>query len=110
MKRNLLSIATGEDELHDIIRELTDVAASWRSIGIQLGIPYSQLETIQLPGDKPLDCLEQTLATWLRRNFDVERFGEQTWMKLVKVVKHPAGGGNRLLAEKIAKSHRGMCW
>ena len=124
VKRNLLSITTGEDDLTDTIRELSDVAASWRNIGTQLGIRHNRLEAIQ--GDKPLDCLRQMLATWLQKNYNVERFGEPTWAKLVEVVshsagggnpslameiakKHSAGGGNRLLAEKIANSHRGMC-
>ena len=124
MKRNLLSITTGEDDLTDTIRELSDVAASWRNIGTQLGIRHNRLEAIQ--GDKPLDCLRQMLATWLQKNYNVKRFGEPTWVKLVEAVchsagggnpslaieiakKHSAGGGNRLLADKIANSHRGMC-
>ena len=124
VKRNLLSITTGEDDLTDTIRELSDVAASWRNIGTQLGIRHNRLEAIQ--GDKPLDCLRQMLATWLQKNYNVERFGEPTWMKLVEAVSHSAGGGNpslameiakkhspgggnRLLADKIANSHRGMC-
>ena len=108
-KNIVSSTSTDEDDLPDTIRELTDVAASWRNIGIQLGIPDSQLETIQLQGDKPLDCLRQTLSTWLRRNYNVGRFGEPTWMKLVEVVNDSAGGGNPSLAMEIARRHAGIC-
>ena len=100
-----LSVATDEDDLRDIIRELTDVAASWRNIGTQLGIPHNRLEAIQ--GDKPLDCLRQMLATWLQKNYSVERFGEPTWVRLVEAVDNPAGGGNHDLAMKIARAHEG---
>ena len=107
-KSILSSTSTDEDDLPGTIRELTDVAASWRNIGIQLGIPDSQLETIQLQGDKPLDCLRQTLATWLRRNYNVGRFGEPTWIRLVEAVSHSAGGGNPSLAMEIARRHAGI--
>ena len=104
-----LTTTTGDNDLPDIFREVTEVAASWRNIGIQLGIPDSQLGTIQLQGNNPLDCLRQTLATWLRRNYNVDRFGKPTWVKLVKAVDDPAGGGNHDLAMKIAMKHGGIC-
>ena len=106
-KKVYFSTATGEDDLRDAVRELTDVAASWRNIGTQLGIPDSRLEAIQ--GDKPLDTLRQMLATWLQKNYTVKRFGEPTWMKLVEVVSHSAGGGNPSLAMEIARRHKGTC-
>ena len=93
-----ISSATDEDDLPDTIKKLTDVAASWRNIGIQLGIRDSQLEAIQLQGESPLNCLRQMLSTWLRKNYNVKKFGEPTWMKLIEAVNHPAGGGNPSLA------------
>ena len=100
-----LFATTDEDDLPETIRELSDVAASWRNIGTQLGIRHNRLEAIQ--GDKPLDCLRQMLATWLQKNYNVKRFGEPTWMKLVEVVSHSAGVGNPSLALEIAKKHKG---
>ena len=102
-----ISTATDEDDLPDTIRELADVAAKWRNIGIQLGVRDSQLEAIQ--GNSPVDCLRPMLSTWLQKNYNVKKFGEPTWMKLIKAVNHPAGGGNPALAMKIAKNHEGMC-
>ena len=106
MKGNHFEI--DEDDLLDIIRSLTDVAAEWRNIGIFLSIRDSQLEAIQVQGQKPLHCMREVLSTWLRRNYNVERFGEPTWAKLVEAVNHPAGGGNSSLAMKIAKEHQGI--
>ena len=102
-----MSITTGEDDLSDIIRELTDVVAGWRNIGTLLGIRDGQLQTIQLQANSPLGCLREMLVTWLRRNYDVKRFGEPTWVKLVEVVNDPTGGGNPFLATEIARKHGG---
>ena len=104
-----MSTSTGERDLSDTIRELTDLAAKWRNIGILLGILDSQLDAIQKQGDSLPDCLRQMLTTWLRRNYAVERFGEPTWVKLVEAVQHPAGGGNLSLATEIARRHGGIC-
>ena len=106
----LLYTVTDDDDLPDTIKELTDVIAYWRNIGIHLGIRDSQLEVIQLQGHNPLDCMRQMLSTWLRRSYNVERFGEPTWMKLVEAVGHSAGGGNPHLAMKIAKRHGGITY
>ena len=108
MKENFHPLTTtDEDDLSDTIKELTDVAASWRNIGTQLGIRHNHLATIQ--GDKPLDCLREMLATWLQKNYNVKRFGEPTWVKLVEAVSDSAGGGNPSLAVDIAKRHKGTC-
>ena len=43
---------------------------------------------------------------WLKRNYNVRKFGEPTWQKLVQAVGHPAGGANMALAREIARRHR----
>jgi len=45
---------------------------------------------------------------WLKRNYNVGKFGEPTWRKLVEVVGSPVGGNNLKLAMKIAKEHPGV--
>jgi len=100
---------TDEDDLIDTIKVLTDVAAKWRNIGIFLRIRPSQLETIQVQGYTPMESMREMLITWLQRNYNVERFGEPTWKKLVEVVSHSAGGGNPSLAMEIARRHQGTC-
>ena len=49
------------------------------------------------------------LSTWLRKNYNVKKFEEPTWTKLIEAVSHPAGGGNPSLAMEIAKNHEGVC-
>ena len=102
-----MSTATDKDDLPDIIRELTDVTAKWRNIGIILGIPDNRLKAIK--GDSPPDYLREMLSTWLQKNYNVKRFGEPTWMKLVEAVNHSAGGEDSSLAMKIARKHKGTC-
>ena len=46
------------------------------------------------------------LTHWLKRNYNVKKFGEPSWQRLVEVVGHPAGGANPALASQIAEKHR----
>ena len=87
--------------------ELISVATNWRSIGIALRLKFDVLETIKLQcsGD-PRACLSCMVTEWLKRNYDVKKFGEPTWQKLVEAVDHPAGGANTALAREIAKRHK----
>ena len=98
----------GEDDHFDILTEMMPVAGSWKAIGRGLRIESGRLETIQEsnPG-KPKECLSEMLTCWLKRNYNVERFGEPTWRAVVKVVAHPAAGDNCALALTIAEQHSG---
>ena len=80
------------------------VASSWKAIGRGLRIDSGRLDTIQESCDKkPKECLSEVLTCWLKRNYNVERFGEPTWRAVVKVVAHPAGGDSCALALSIAR-------
>ena len=46
------------------------------------------------------------VTEWLKRNYNVERFGEPTWQWLVDVVGDPAGGAHMALAREIARSYK----
>ena len=84
------------------------VAGSWKAIGTGLRIDSGRLDTIQESNSgKPKECLLEMLTCWLKRNYNVERFGEPTWQTVVKVVAHPAAGDNCTLALGIAKQHSG---
>ena len=98
----------GEDDLFDLLKELTSVASSWKAIGIGLRIGFGRLKTIQEDNaGNSSACLSEMLTCWLQRNYNVERFGEPTWQAVVKVVADPAGGDNRALALSIAGKHSG---
>ena len=91
-----------------MMTEMMPVARNWKAIGIVLGISYGRLGTIQTdnPGNASA-CFLDMLACWLKRSYDVERFGEPTWRAVVKVVAHPAGGDNCALALSIAGKYSG---
>ena len=52
--------------------------------------------------------MSRLLTEWLKKNYNVEKFGPPTWKMLVEAVAAPNGGNNRSLAEKIATLHPGM--
>ena len=95
------------DNLFEMERELIPVAANWRSIGIALRLKPNNLQTIDTNcSGNPRDCLSSMLIEFLKRNYNVGRFGEPTWQRLVEIVGHPAGGGNMELARNIARRHK----
>ena len=46
------------------------------------------------------------VTEWLKKNYNVEKYGEPTWQRLVEVVVHPTGGANTALARDIARKHK----
>ena len=95
------------DDLYDVQKELIQVSAKWRSIGIALRLKPNILDGIEMRynGDPPT-CLTSTLTEWLNKNYNVKRFGEPTWQALVKVVDDPAGGADMALARDMARRHK----
>ena len=87
--------------------ELTPVTAKWRSIGIALRLKPNVLDGIKAEnsGD-PQACLTSMVTEWLGRNYNVTKFGEPTWQKLVEAVAHPNGGANMALARNMAKKYK----
>ena len=94
------------DDFFDVQSELVPVAANWKSIGIALHLKPDVWEKIDTQySDNPRACLTLIVKEWLKRNYNVGRFGEPTWQRLVEAVGHPAGGGNMEVARRIAMKH-----
>ena len=94
-----------DDDLFDVQSEFIPVTAKWRSIGTALRLKSDVLESIQVgSGSDP--CLASMVTEWLRRNYNVKKFGEPAWQRLVEAVAHPAGGANMAVARDIAKKHK----
>ena len=92
---------------HDVLQELTSVAAKWKSIGSALRLKPDDLEKIdEQHSGVPTACLISIVTEWLKRNYNVKKFGEPTWQWLVEAVDDPAGGANTALAREIAKRHK----
>ena len=101
-----LLFCIGSDDLFDIYSELLPVASKWKNIGLALRLTPNSLNTIGAK-ENVTDCLLEVLTQWLKKTYNVERFGEPSWKLLVKAVSDPAGGNDRALAENIAKKHQG---
>ena len=88
-------------------KELNPVSANWYNIGIALRLSPNKLDGIQArnSGD-PQACLSSVVTEWLKRNYNVKRFGEPTWRWLVDVVGNPAGGDHTALARDMAWRHK----
>ena len=83
------------------------MAAKWKAVGQALRLKLGELDSIAASHPHSTeDCLSEMLTQWLRRNYNVKRFGEPSWKRLVEVVGDPAGGANPALANQIAEKHR----
>ena len=90
-----------------MLHELTPVATRWKSIGTALGLKPDLLEDIQAGNSSdPRACLSWVVMAWLRRDYNVKRFGEPTWQSLAESVGHPEGGANTAVARSIAARHK----
>ena len=87
---------------------MQDVAANFPLIGTALHLMSGDVKIIRKEciGDYR-SGLEQVILMWLKQNYNVDRFGEPTWRKVVQVVDKPNGGNNHALAKKIAAAHQG---
>ena len=95
------------DDLFDIRQELNQASAVWRSIGFALRLKPNILDGIDAQySSDPAAYLTYTLIEWLKRNYNVKKFGEPTWQMLVKAVGDPAGGANMALARNLARKHK----
>ena len=52
-------------------------------------------------------AITMILSRWLKRQFNVQKYGEPTWKSLIAAVAHRNGGNNAVLAMKLADKHKG---
>ena len=103
----MFSCSDRYDDVFDVKNELITVAARWRDVGIALRLKYDTLNSIEIKcNNDPSRCLELMVEELLKRNYNVRKFGEPTWKKLVVAVNSPAGGANAALAKDIAGKHQ----
>ena len=102
---HLCNTTIGVQDIFDVLEQMVSVAASWYAIGIGLRLDPGILD--QFTGKVPRDCMIEVLTNWLKKNYNVDQFGEPTWRTVVKVVASPAAGNNFDLASSIAGKHPG---
>ena len=84
-----------------MINELGGVRAKYKDIGYFFGLPPDTLDDIARKSSDNTEALQFVIVEWVRRNYDVERFGRPSWRKVVEAVAYV----NELLARSIAKKH-----
>ena len=77
------------------------MATRWRDIGLVLGILDTKLEAVKADKTAAEDCLTEMLRLWLKRAYNVEKYGEPSWQSLRQAVRNPAGGASPAHADKI---------
>ena len=77
---------------------------------MELGLRPGDLDAIQNQHDHDIDrALNAMVSVWLRKDYNVTRFGPPSWSRLVEAVGNAAGGRNPAQAEQIAANHPGEC-
>ena len=94
-----------DDALYDVKKALLPIAVRWKDVGIALRLKQGDLDAVETLAC-PRTCLSKMLTMWLRKKYNVERFGEPTWRRLVEVVMDSAGGADPALANSIAEEHK----
>ena len=89
----------------DVKRELIPVASRWKAIGLALRLNPDTLDTIERNKDNEEERLTNALTVWLKKNYNVERFGEPSWQLVVAAVRDRVGGNNPALAKTIADKY-----
>ena len=86
-------------DLRVVYKELYQVRAKWRRIGIELNLPPGTLDAIELVKTDPDYWLEKVLTEWLNKE-------TATWRELVDALKSVPVGETKLakqLEEKYCR-------
>ena len=95
-----------EDDLSFVLDALNEVVSQWKIIGVHFGLKLSKLNEIEEANRGDLKkCFLDMVTNWLCRNYNVKKFGEPSWRKVVEVMANPAAGENAVLATAIATKH-----
>ena len=61
-----------EDDLHDVISAVADLAGRWQDLGTSLRLRSGDLDSIfSASAHTPRNCLRKVLTLWLRQNYNV---------------------------------------
>ena len=106
----IIIINADEDDLTDIMEEVLDVKSVWFEFGCSLRLRSDDLEDIckKYPNESDRDvkrALNNVLRLWLKKKYNVEKFGPPTWRMLVEAVNKKSGGNNYELAKQISLNH-----
>ena len=101
----LFLIFIEEEDLFEIIDLLQYEQARCYEIGLKLKLKPGKIDVIRKEASNHTDAMTKIITDWLKRNYDVDRFGLPTWKALVDAIQAPNGGNNSALAKEIAIKH-----
>ena len=93
-------LCIGTEQLLDVKKEVGRFA-EWKDLGLHLGLSVESLEVIERDYRWTKDQLEAVLLQWLRRDYDLDKYGSPSWSGLANAVE-PI---NRALAIRIRERH-----
>ena len=89
----------------DVREEVFSIKSAYYNLGISLRLEHCDLKRIREKCCSEEDGLTDVLLVWLRKQYNVKRFGPPTWRMMVKAVDKDSGGNDHELAKKIALKH-----
>ena len=95
----------GINDLADIMEVLEIHSFStvrWRDLGEKLGIRENTLEEIEYERRRVRDMLKETLAVWLRMNYDYKNYGRPSWPALINAIDS--------ISPDVAENMRRQCY
>ena len=87
------------------MEEIVLLKSVYYRLGQSLRLDIDALKDIRdaYPNDE--EALEEVILLWLKKKYNVEKYGHPTWRMLVEAVDRKRGGNNHELAKKIASKH-----
>ena len=82
-----------ENDLCVLVEELNNISAKWNNLGLQLGVSNGALDAIKKDCNSALDCLRETLTTWLKT------CPSPTWSNMVDALRSKTVGEMNLAAD-----------
>ena len=94
-----------DDDFADIVEAVERLAADWDKLAVYLHLRSDDIKVIRKenPGDT-WACLNNTMALWLKENYNTVRFGHPSWRTLIPAVAKM----DMALAKEVANEHRGI--
>ena len=95
------SSLSGLDDLQEVRSKIYCAAVKWKGIGLYLGLSNDLLDIIAADNRDVDSCLTAMLSHWLKKAYDVARYGEPSWQTLREAVRDKTGGNNPALANTL---------
>lgn len=98
-----LNYEIDESNIKEVFAAVYILRSKYYRLGRSLGLHADDLDAIRL--DNPHnahDALNDVLLTWLRQEYNVNKFGSPSWKRLIEAVGDKTGGGNPKLAKSLS--------